>query len=128
MPQVKAHADSVAARDERVWDALWENRPIGRLAVAVIPGKERRERARQLCSGLQLNQPKALPPRWTEQWRDGLIDSLAALRAQMQLSGDSFPALCVPRTQPFELRVAEEDIPLWNRLCRKSGVPCALET
>jgi hypothetical protein len=98
--QCKNLAEVIAGcwtRDETVWDALWEDQPIGRLAVAIIPSKERKERAKQFCSSLQLKEPKAKSPRWTEQWREALVDALVGLRAEMQLPGDSFPALYVPR-------------------------------
>jgi hypothetical protein len=95
---VPAHpvlADSYA-RDEAVWDALWENRSIGRIAVAVHPDTKRRNLAKELAADL-LHEPEVLPAGWTEQWRDTLLDSLAGLLAGMQLPGDWYPALSVPR-------------------------------
>ena len=84
-------------RDEDVWDALWEGRSIGRIAVAVTPGKERMSRAVETCAGLPLTEPAVNPPRWTEQWREALMESVARLGAQSELPGDSCPALPVPR-------------------------------
>ena len=45
--RLSSHTDRCA----RVWDALWENRPIGRIAVAVAPGKETLTAAQDVCPG-----------------------------------------------------------------------------
>ena len=84
-------------RDESVWDALWSNRSIGRIAVAIAPSKERTAAAKDLCASLDLNEPSTQSPRQTEQWREALIGGLASVRAGLQLPGDSIPALHVPR-------------------------------
>lgn len=78
-------------RDSRVWDALWNNESIGRVAVCVMPDAGRLARAREACGSLSIPHPGEV-----FSWRDGLIDQLAALLAQMQLPGDSCPALYVP--------------------------------
>ena len=91
------NVSGVIARDESVWDALWEHRPIGRIAIVVRPGKERGERAAKACGGLYLRQPEPKPRRWTDGWREALLTGIAALHAGMQLPGDCFPALRVPR-------------------------------
>ena len=89
-------ADS-CCRDEAVWDALWENRSIGRIAIAVQPDAERRKQAKELPSDLLAKELGARPACWSEEWRDSLLGGLAGLLAGMQLPGEGLPALGVPR-------------------------------
>ena len=83
-------------RDPNVWDALWRNEPIGRIAVAVAPGKERLDEAGKACADLPLPEPDRKPAGWTDRWRESLLDEIAAIHARMQLPGDFCPAVNVP--------------------------------
>jgi len=84
-------------RHETTWDALIENRPIGRIAVAVSPSKERVEACRERARGLVSDGTVTRPAKWTEKWRDAVVGDVARLLAGLELPGDWFPALNVPR-------------------------------
>ncbi len=86
-----------AARDPAVWDALWQRRALGRVAVVVMPNEDRLNNAKQTCANLQLKEsPDLRPAGWTPKWRQALVDEIAAHCAYMQLPGDFCPALRVP--------------------------------
>jgi len=84
-------------KHEATWDALLENRSIGRIAVAVTPSKERVEACKERAADLVSDEAVTKPPGWTEKWRDALVGDVARLLAGLKLSGDWLPALNVPR-------------------------------
>ena len=89
--------DAVVRRRQAIWDDLWAHRPIGRLAVAVCPEADRVKRAREAVGTLRLNEPQSLPSNWTPRWRESLLDDLAQVYARLELPGDGYLALTVPR-------------------------------
>jgi len=84
------------AGNARVWDALWRGEGIGRIAVAVTPSPARLERVKEEYA-FELDEPTERSERWTEQWRQALLDELYAIVARLQLPGDYCPAVAVPR-------------------------------
>ena len=80
-----------------VWDALWNNRSIGRIALAVWPNAERIQRLKERIS-IDLGEPEYKPECWTRDWQTALTDQLYAVLASMELPGDRFPAPAVPRS------------------------------
>ena len=85
------------ARDENVWESQRNNSPIGRIAIAVRPGKERKARLREVLKDLLPDDHDLRPPAWTPRWKEGLLDELSYTVAGMQLPGDWFPAIEPPR-------------------------------
>ena len=85
-------------RDACVWDTLWEGRSIGRIAVAVMPSAERTDAAKGMFAELDEGTGQAPSGDRSRQWRQDLCRQAARLAAQMQLPGDAFPALPVPRS------------------------------
>jgi len=75
-----------------VWDALWRRRAIGRIAVNVRPAEDRIEQARKSLKTGDLRRSAA-----PESWREALLDDLARRHACLQMPGDGFPSLNVPR-------------------------------
>ncbi|MCC6581013.1 MAG: hypothetical protein IT440_11280 [Phycisphaeraceae bacterium] len=80
-----------------VWDALWARRGIGRLAVHITPAVNRVAEARTAAAAQMAAEPARKPPGWTEQWRESLVGDLASQYAALQLPGDYYPTLSVPR-------------------------------
>jgi hypothetical protein len=84
------------ARANPVWDALWRGQSPGRIAVHIVPSAERIARIRERRR-LDPDDAPHRPERWDEKWRTALLDNLYAIAAQMELPGDTCPALDVPR-------------------------------
>ncbi len=78
------------------WDALWQGKPIGRIAVSVAPNPARLERVASECV-FDLDSSVRRPAQWNERWEQALTDELCRIVAQMQLPGDYCPAISVPR-------------------------------
>ena len=79
-----------------MWDALWQAKPTGGIAAGVFPSAERVERVKDRVR-VALADDAPRPPRWHESWRESLADSLYHLAAGLELPGDRYPALAVPR-------------------------------
>lgn len=77
-------------------DALWQGKPIGRIAVSVAPNAARLERVASECV-FDLDRSVPRPAQWNERWEQALIDELCRIVAQMQLPGDYCPTINVPR-------------------------------
>ena len=93
MMTLDAITELVAQAQQRrrpVWDALWAKKPIGRLALAVRPSEESMGRARQACAGLELAEPRERPAKWTEKWRQALLEGLHSIYAGAQMPGRQF--------------------------------------
>jgi hypothetical protein len=88
--------DRSGAPANPAWDALWQGRSPGRLAVHVVPGAERISRIKNDCR-IDLDDAPHRTQLWNEKWREALTDNLFAIAAQMELPGDTCPALDVPR-------------------------------
>lgn len=112
----RAVLESLEQRRDRVWDKLWQGKPIGRLAVAVQPNEARFERAKSTVAGgvdgghlPPPGPPFTTPLRYgllaadaslrgggTERWHEAMVNELAAILAYMQLPGDYCPGLTPP--------------------------------
>ncbi|MBI3946130.1 MAG: hypothetical protein HY321_09445 [Armatimonadetes bacterium] len=79
------------------WDATARGHPEPGMAVAVSPGAERVARLRDEALACAPDEPHARPPRWTPEWREALLQGIAALLARSQLPGAWVSALSVPR-------------------------------
>jgi hypothetical protein len=81
---------------EKVWSSLWNGRSIERIAVSIEPGPERRRKAREKYQfHLNGNAPK--PEAWSRQWDENLENQLYDIAARLELPGDAFVSLEVPR-------------------------------
>ena len=92
----KLLADTVSRR-KSTWDALFESKSIGRIAVAVGPNKERVELERDMCAKLLQKEESNKAGYCTPEWQEALISQIARLTAELQLPGDWFPAIGIPR-------------------------------
>ena len=88
---------ALAARKAAVWDSLWERKPIDRIAVAVTPSEDTLARAKEEIKRFDLPELEFRPPLWTEKWRENILENLASLYGGLQMPGDAFLSLAVPR-------------------------------
>ncbi|MCL5269897.1 MAG: hypothetical protein M1457_04920 [bacterium] len=79
-----------------LWDSLWAGCAPGRIAVRVVPSEERLKRVRERVT-FDLDETAPKPARYTEKWREALVEQLHAIVAMLELPNDGFPALGVPR-------------------------------
>ena len=79
------------------WDALRPGPLESGIAVAVRPGKERVEQAREALPDLLADEERARPARWSPKWLEALQGTLARLLAGRDLPRGRIPALSVPR-------------------------------
>ncbi len=79
-----------------VWDSLWNNRSIGRIAIAVHPNAQRVDRIREQVD-IKLNEVTNKPDSWTPEWDEAIIYQLHSFLAVNEIESDFFPALAVPR-------------------------------
>lgn len=78
-----------------MWDDLWHGRSGGRIALAVGPSHTRVEALRERIEFVLDEAPR--PARWTEEWQSDLTDQLYGLAGHLEMGGDAFIALGVPR-------------------------------
>jgi hypothetical protein len=83
-------------REHPVWDELWRGRLNERICVGVQPCRERVGRVRERYQ-IVLEEQGFRPGKWRDEWRQWLLDDLYSLLAAMQLPGEMFHALSVPR-------------------------------
>lgn len=79
-----------------VWDSLWNNKSIARIAVAVHPNAQRIDRARERAN-IRLCEAINKPGNWSPQWDEGIVSQLHSFLAASEIESDFFPALAVPR-------------------------------
>ena len=80
------------------WDACEAGPLRGGIAVAVRPGGERVQHARENCVDLVPDEPESRPAGWSPEWREALLSQVAGLVAGRDLPGAWVPALGVPRS------------------------------
>ncbi len=97
LERLAAAISEVSPARQGVRDALWQGRPIGRIAVAIFPSEERHARAAAELHDLEIELPAAAPAGMAEKWREALLWDLQTLLAKAQLPGDGLLALGVPR-------------------------------
>ena len=78
------------------WESFRLGKSIGRIAVKVRPNQKRIERAKEKYQ-FDLNKNVAKPDIWTENWDKVLKEQIYEMLATLEVSGDFFPALLIPR-------------------------------
>ena len=99
--QIKNNLDKLLPdsynHDKMVWDALRDNTPIDRIAIAVGPGNKRINHVREALSCFLRDDVAFHPAGWTPRWWESLLGAVSSVIAGMQLPGDWFPAIEPPR-------------------------------
>ena len=95
--RLKALLDEREERCGPVWDALWRNDSIGRIAVGVGPTKETIDKGEAFCRELGFEPPPKKPTGWTEEWHESLLQDVRTIYATLPMPGDLCSSLHVPR-------------------------------